>query len=133
MLALQNVDTPLKGGENTPMRDTSFEGITPRRNVIPTPNKVLASPFRTPGDMGQGRMGRACVVMVTCVGTPRMGAGGETPRNRKDRRMGGAMTPSMGGAMTPSMRDGLNINRNEFDDGSFDNEYQEQVCGSLVT
>ena len=61
-----------------------------------------------------------------------MGVGGDTPRNRKDRRVDGAMTPSMGGAMTPSIRDGLNINRNEFDDGGFDTEYQEQVCGSLV-
>ena len=68
LLALQNVDTPLKGGENTPMHDTSFEGATPRRNVMPTPNKVLASPFRTPSDMGQGRVdGVDCVVMVTCI------------------------------------------------------------------
>ena len=47
-MALSNVDTPLKGGLNTPLHESDFTGITPRRQVAQTPNTVLASPFRTP-------------------------------------------------------------------------------------
>jgi len=48
IMALSNVDTPLKGGLNTPLHESDFTGITPRRQVAQTPNTVLASPFRTP-------------------------------------------------------------------------------------
>jgi len=48
IMALSNVDTPLKGGLNTPLHESDFTGITPRRQVSQTPNTVLASPFRTP-------------------------------------------------------------------------------------
>jgi len=47
-MALSNVDTPLKGGLNTPLHESDFTGITPQRQVTQTPNTVLASPFRTP-------------------------------------------------------------------------------------
>jgi len=47
-MALSNVDTPLKGGLNTPLHESDFTGITPQRQVAQTPNTVLASPFRTP-------------------------------------------------------------------------------------
>ena len=48
-MALSNVDTPLKGGLNTPLHESDFSGITPRRQVAQTPNTVLSTPFRTPG------------------------------------------------------------------------------------
>lgn len=48
-MALSNVDTPLKGGLNTPLHESDFSGITPRRQVTATPNTVLSTPFRTPG------------------------------------------------------------------------------------
>ena len=82
------------GGDNTPLHDSSFEGITPRKQAIQTPNVVLGTPFRTPG--GQS------------------GPGGATP--------GRMMTPLMGGtggragppgSTTPSqtpLRDQLSIN-----------------------
>ena len=85
------------GGDNTPLHDSSFEGITPRKQTIQTPNVVLGTPFRTPG--GQS------------------GPGGATP--------GRMMTPLMGGtgrhsgppgSATPSqtpLRDQLNINPDE--------------------
>ncbi|EDV25235.1 uncharacterized protein TRIADDRAFT_37778 [Trichoplax adhaerens] len=47
LIALSNVDTPLKGGLNTPLRESGFEGATPKRNVPATPNTLLATPSRT--------------------------------------------------------------------------------------
>ena len=47
-MALQNVGTPLKGGENTPLHDTSFEGAMPKRQAMQTPNVVIGTPYRTP-------------------------------------------------------------------------------------
>ncbi|CAH8594384.1 unnamed protein product [Schistosoma guineensis] len=56
ILALQQVQTPLKGGENTPLvGESDFSGTTPRLpNTLATPNVLLpsqiigATPFRTP-------------------------------------------------------------------------------------
>lgn len=70
ILALQNVQTPLKGGENTPLHESNFEGITPKKAAIQTPNMVLGTPFRTPGQGGVGSTPRSM--------TPRGGAGGGT-------------------------------------------------------
>lgn len=70
ILALQNVQTPLKGGENTPLHESNFEGITPKKAAIQTPNMVLGTPFRTPGQSGAGSTPRSM--------TPRVGAGGGT-------------------------------------------------------
>lgn len=47
MMALTHVDTPLKGGLNTPLHSSDFSGITPQREVVQTPNTVLATPFRS--------------------------------------------------------------------------------------
>ena len=69
ILALQNVQTPLKGGENTPLHESNFEGMTPKKALVQTPNMVLGTPFRTPG--GQGGPGSTPRSM-----TPRGGAGG---------------------------------------------------------
>lgn len=56
LMALTNVDTPLKGGLNTPLHEleTPIVGpVTPgtvaKLPVSATPNSVFASPFRTPG------------------------------------------------------------------------------------
>ncbi|XP_059154563.1 cell division cycle 5-like protein [Physella acuta] len=49
IMALTNVDTPLKGGLNTPLHDSDFSGVTPQRHVAATPNTVLGTPLRTPG------------------------------------------------------------------------------------
>ena len=50
-MALTNVDTPLKGGLNTPLHNSDFSGATPQQKSIQTPNTVLGTPFRTPGAM----------------------------------------------------------------------------------
>ncbi|KAL0169552.1 hypothetical protein M9458_034148, partial [Cirrhinus mrigala] len=45
LMALTNVDTPLKGGLNTPLHESDFSGVTPQRQVVQTPNTVLSTPF----------------------------------------------------------------------------------------
>ncbi|XP_068136256.1 cell division cycle 5-like protein [Hyperolius riggenbachi] len=90
LMALTNVDTPLKGGLNTPLHESDFTGVTPQRQVVQTPNTVLSTPFRTPSQSSEGL-------------TPR---GGMTPK------------PVIGATpgRTP-LRDKLNINP---EDGSVD-------------
>jgi len=52
IMALTNVDTPLKGGLNTALHESDFSGATPQQRVMATPNTVLGTPFRTPGTVG---------------------------------------------------------------------------------
>ncbi|KAF4023549.1 hypothetical protein G4228_015447 [Cervus hanglu yarkandensis] len=54
LMALTNVDTPLKGGLNTPLHESDFSGVTPQRQVVQTPNTVLSTPFRTPSHGSEG-------------------------------------------------------------------------------
>lgn len=64
IIALSTSETPLKGGENTPINPTDFSGITPRRAPSQTPN-----PLATPAHTGSG------------AATPGRGGmmGGQTP------------------------------------------------------
>lgn len=48
IMALTHVDTPLKGGANTPLNVQDFGGIEPSKAAIQTPNTVLGTPYRTP-------------------------------------------------------------------------------------
>lgn len=83
LMALTNVDTPLKGGLNTPLHESDFSGVTPQRQVVQTPNTMLSTPFRTPSH----------------------GAEGLTPHS--------GMTPKPSIGVTPGrtpLRDKLNIN-----------------------
>lgn len=45
MMALSHVDTPLKGGLNTPLHNADFSGVTPQRDIVTTPNTVLTTPY----------------------------------------------------------------------------------------
>lgn len=47
VMALTHVDTPLKGGLNTPLHNADFTSVVPTSNATPTPNTVLATPFRS--------------------------------------------------------------------------------------
>uniref|UniRef100_A0A2L2Y4S8 Cell division cycle 5-like protein n=1 Tax=Parasteatoda tepidariorum TaxID=114398 RepID=A0A2L2Y4S8_PARTP len=47
IMALTNVDTPLKGGLNTPLHESDFSGVTPKRDTVQTPNTLIAASFRT--------------------------------------------------------------------------------------
>ena len=81
LIALQNVQTPLKGGENVPLHETSFEGITPRKQAVQTPNVVLGTPFRTPSQAGPGSTPRQLMQSPHNAGGPGVAAafGGMTP------------------------------------------------------
>lgn len=66
-MALQQVQTPLKGGENTELSTgvVNIVGATPHPRHLPTPNILLRSqlaantPFRTP-QVGGKRSSRYC-------------------------------------------------------------------------
>lgn len=68
LVALTNAQTPLKGGENTPLHPSDFSGATPRPSNIQTPN-VLATPLRTPLRTPSGAGG----MMAPPDATPRRG------------------------------------------------------------
>ena len=53
LLALQNVATSLKGEENTPLHEMSFEGAMPKRQAVQTPNVVIGTLYRTPQAEGK--------------------------------------------------------------------------------
>eukprot|EP00730_Choanoeca_flexa_P019692 TRINITY_DN9626_c0_g1_i3.p1 TRINITY_DN9626_c0_g1~~TRINITY_DN9626_c0_g1_i3.p1 ORF type:complete len:758 (+),score=197.87 TRINITY_DN9626_c0_g1_i3:68-2341(+) len=65
ILALTQTSSVLDGGENTPLHNGggSFSGVTPAREDMSTPNRVLSTPYRgsnvvaTPGREGQGETG----------------------------------------------------------------------------
>lgn len=87
LIALTRGETPLKGGENTPLHPSDFSGITPRHVEVQTPNVLaLATPGRAPdGGATPVKGGRALSVSAT------PGRAGATPLR------------------TP-LRDGLHIN-----------------------
>lgn len=87
IMALTNVDTPLKGGLNTEVVESDFAGITPRGKGLQTPNTVISTPFRTPANKNPGS-------------TPAMMTPGSSRTN----------TPG-----TTPLRDKLNINQENFD------------------
>jgi len=64
LIALTNAQTPLKGGENTPLHPSDFSGATPRPQNIQTPN-ALATPLRTPSRTPAG------MVLADGSATPR--------------------------------------------------------------
>lgn len=110
IMALTNVDTPLKGGLNTPLHDSDFSGVTPRPSTIQTPNTVLGTPFRTPGREGASGT------------TPRGSATPTMARPGTDASSVGSATPSN---QTPFLRDKLNINQME-EDGSMPGKYYQR-------
>lgn len=124
ILALQLVDTPLKGGLNTPLHATEFGGATPSvHKPMQTPNTMFQTPFRTP----HGE------VTATPTRTPRdmsmalvsASGGGQDSTGRVTH------TPSV-----TSVRDKLSINAEEalaagYDDKASQRQYLEQLKKSL--
>ncbi|TGZ39011.1 Cell division cycle 5-related protein [Temnothorax longispinosus] len=106
VMALTHVDTPLKGGLNTPLNNPDFTGVVPPTNVIATPNTILATPFRSQRSDG---------TPINSFNTP-----------------GGASVRTQNGvlAATP-VRDKLNINPDENVDGSETPLIQTQAKSSL--
>ncbi|QQP51963.1 Uncharacterized protein FKW44_013463, partial [Caligus rogercresseyi] len=73
IMALTNVDTPLKGGTNNELIQNGghFSGVAPGKDSIRTPNTVLSTPFRNKEGLTPGSI----------RGTP--SAGGTTPLRDK--------------------------------------------------
>ncbi|XP_017770851.1 PREDICTED: cell division cycle 5-like protein [Nicrophorus vespilloides] len=90
MMALTHVDTPLKGGVNTPLHNSDFSSVIPQSQNLATPNTVLATPFRSTRSDG---------------GNTPSTVGFMTPKS-------GAVVPvGPSGSYTPTpIRDKLNIN-----------------------
>ncbi|KAK9881191.1 hypothetical protein WA026_014539 [Henosepilachna vigintioctopunctata] len=86
LMALSHVDTPLKGGLNTPLHNTDFTSVMPHSQQITTPNTVLATPLASV---------RSNTSMNSEFATPQS-------QNGKDASLTG----------TPMLRDRLSINSN---------------------
>ncbi|XP_017668478.1 PREDICTED: cell division cycle 5-like protein [Lepidothrix coronata] len=69
LMALTNVDTPLKGGLNTPLHESDFSGVTPQKQVVQTPNTVLSTPFRTPSQGSESLTPRGGLTPKPALGT----------------------------------------------------------------
>ncbi|XP_062538780.1 cell division cycle 5-like protein [Armigeres subalbatus] len=95
MMALTHVDTPLKGGVNTPLAQSDFSGALPQSQVVATPNTVLATPFRSTRGPDGG---------ATPAGFLTPGSGALVPVGA---------TPAQPGATPNFVRDKLNINAEE--------------------
>lgn len=110
IMALTNVDTPLKGGLNTPLHDTEIGVTTPKKAGAMTPNNLIITPFRTPGGTLEGT-------------TPR---GGRTP---------GSVTGSTPQSSATPLRDKLNINPEDhldFDTSQSAKQFQKQTKQHLL-
>ncbi|RZC40269.1 Myb Cef and/or Ax dynein light domain containing protein, partial [Asbolus verrucosus] len=92
VMALTHVDTPLKGGLNTPLHNSDFSGVLPQSLSVATPNTVLATPFRSSRSDGANTPGSVGFL------TPKSGA---------------VVATGPSGNFTPSVRDKLNINPEE--------------------
>lgn len=106
IMALTNVDTPLKGGLNTPLRNPDFSGITPKIQAAQTPNMLLSTPFHT----------------------PRSNQGGATPYTPGTPGVMSSKTPAGG----MSVRDSLSINEPEngfsdYNDSRYSFQQQKEV------
>lgn len=72
--ALTETQSSLLGGENTPLHEgagsTGFDGVTPRRQQMETPNP-MATPFRQTNGVGATPMGPPALLGATPMRTPR--------------------------------------------------------------
>ncbi|KAI8129343.1 hypothetical protein FF38_06750 [Lucilia cuprina] len=95
IMALTHVETPLKGGLNTPLHDPDFSSTIPKGSTIATPNTVIATPFRTQRGNENGTPGGFATPMSSALVPV-----GKTPRTD------GSQTVAM-------VRDKLSINPEE--------------------
>ncbi|KAL1417164.1 hypothetical protein MTO96_000647 [Rhipicephalus appendiculatus] len=110
IMALTNVDTPLKGGLNTPLHETDLGGpATPKKaGAAQTPNSLIVTPFRTPSSTD-----------------------GMTPRGA---RTPGSMSSQQQTSATP-LRDKLNINPEDhldFDSNQSAKHFQRESKQQLL-
>ena len=86
IMALTHVDTPLKGGLNTPLNQQEFGGVEPAKTPAQTPNTVLGTPFRTPSGtqiMTPGHAATPASLSGSVSGVSRLTTPGATPLRDK--------------------------------------------------
>ncbi|XP_047528491.1 cell division cycle 5-like protein isoform X1 [Vanessa atalanta] len=109
VMALTHVDTPLKGGLNTPLHESDFSGALPQSQAVATPNTVIATPFRST---------RSEASTPGSFATPGHG-------------------PQQPGLVTPGLRDKLSINpEDQLSTGETpqqNNQVQKQLKASVRT
>ncbi|XP_050079283.1 cell division cycle 5-like protein [Anopheles maculipalpis] len=120
MMALTHVETPLKGGVNTPLHQSDFSGVLPQSQAVATPNTVLATPFRS---IRGGPEGSA---------TP---GGFLTPASGAMVPVGSGTQSHVPGATPNFLRDKLNINTEDnmsvAETPAAYKSYQKQLKSSL--
>jgi pre-mRNA-splicing factor CDC5/CEF1 len=126
ILALQIVDTPLKGGLNTPLHNSDFGGATPSHKPIQTPNTMFQTPFRTP----HGE------ITATPTRTPRDMSSALVPINQaNDKSMISHLNGSLQTPSVSTIRDKLSINPEEalsaYDDKAGQRQYLDQLKKGL--
>uniref|UniRef100_A0A1I8P025 Cell division cycle 5-like protein n=1 Tax=Stomoxys calcitrans TaxID=35570 RepID=A0A1I8P025_STOCA len=89
IMALTHVETPLKGGVNTPLYESDFSGTLPKSSAIATPNTVIATPFRTQRGQENATPGGFATptssALVPVGRTPRGGEGSQTVALVRDK------------------------------------------------
>lgn len=116
-MALTNIDTPLKGGLNTPLHESDFSGVTPQKQQVQTPNTVLSTPFRCFRQPFFLFWFTPYVLIFKVILYPRTPGPGQAQEGMTPQA-GGALTPRVAGTpgLTPGrtpLRDKLNINPEE--------------------
>lgn len=128
ILALQVVDTPLKGGDNTPLHNNGdfSSGATPLHRTVQTPNTVFNTPFRTPHGEVSATPGRTPLAIA---GTP----SANSSNGLSLVPVGAGQTPSDQAGMLPAgvVRDKLAINPEENLGFEADKERQREHLNSL--
>ncbi|CAH0763902.1 unnamed protein product [Diatraea saccharalis] len=120
VMALTHVDTPLKGGLNTPLHHSDFSAALPQPQALATPNTVLATPFRDVQckEISSTRSLRSEVSTPGSFNTPSHATG-------------------QPGLLTPGLRDKLSINPEDRlgggDTPQVANQMQKQLKASVRT
>ena len=96
IMALQMVDTPLKGDLNTPLHQSDFSSTTPANKPLATPNTMFQTPFRTPHGEVSATPSRTPMIHNKNAGALVLASQGNVPQTPQ--------TPGM------SVRDKLSIN-----------------------
>mmetsp|Transcript_24535 Transcript_24535/g.68288 ORF Transcript_24535/g.68288 Transcript_24535/m.68288 type:complete len:718 (+) Transcript_24535:87-2240(+) len=140
---MSTLQTPLEGGENPELHPSDFSGVTPRAQVMATPNPI-ATPLRTPGGgPGPGatpsvratpsQKARSLAGIAATPGsvmaTPGRGMSGATPQHRDEL---GLNDPEATPATRSAQRAAAAMHRNELLAGlsqlpAPQNEYQIMV------
>eukprot|EP01137_Pigoraptor_chileana_P023732 Opistho-2@90526 len=113
LIAMTNQESVLKGGSSVAVESAlGYDGITPRKQVIQTPNVTLGTPFRTPAGgapvaaSARGKAGAFPSAAMSTPGSVVGGVSGRTPM-RDSLNINAGADPSEVGAGVGSLRAAL--------------------------